>query len=164
MNIRRTETEPTNGTNCVQYVTLGGTPTAGTFKLITPNGGTTASITWSATNNTLLANVQAKLDLLYDTDNTLVEDVSLSSGIGVFKVTFQNLQGKQVVDAMTYVNSLTGTSPTIAIAVHTAGVEATFRSSAKAQLLAYTTPDPPAMYWNVSNNPCNPDWQDFQTP
>ncbi len=162
MNIRRTSTEPTNGVNCVQYVTIGGTPTAGTFKLIT-SAGTTAAITWSSNNTTLLSHIQAALDTIYDTTNTLAEDVSLSSGIGVFKITFQNLQGKQVVAVMTYINALTGTVPTLAIAIHTAGVEATFRSSAKAQLLTWYTPDPPAMYWNVSNNPCNPDWQDFQT-
>ncbi|MBS1903471.1 MAG: hypothetical protein JSS75_07205 [Bacteroidetes bacterium] len=157
MNIKRTTTAPTNGTNCVQYVTIGGTPTSGTFQL-TGSAGTTGQITWSATNLTLLANVQAALDTVYGSGNTLVEDISLSSGIGVFKITFQNGQGKQIVDLLTYVNSLSGTSPTIAIAIQTAGVEATHRNSAKGQVLCYVTPDPPAMYQNTSNTPCNPSW------
>jgi hypothetical protein len=54
---------PTAGTNEVQTLTIGGTPTGGTFKL-TYDGFTTTAITWSATNATLLANINAALDHL----------------------------------------------------------------------------------------------------
>ncbi len=155
---RITNILPINGTNCIQLVTIGGTPDGGSFKLIT-NGGATARILWSDTD--LVVNVQDALDTILGTDNTLVEDVSLTDGIGVFSVTFQNLQGSKVVPVMTYKNSLTGTSPTVVIEIDTDGVLASFRDSLNGQILCYTGVTPDAMYQNVSVNVLNPDWQPF---
>ncbi len=104
MVIRKTNIALTNGTNCAQYVTIGGTPDGGSFKLTT-NAGYTGSILWSDTD--LVSNAQDALDTIFGSGNTLVEDVSLTDGVGVFSVTFQNLQGAKVVPVMGYKKSLT---------------------------------------------------------
>ena len=49
---------PAAGTNEVQTLTIGGTPTSGDFRLGV-RGYSTADIAWSATNATLLANINA---------------------------------------------------------------------------------------------------------
>ena len=54
---------PSAGTDEVQTITFGGTPTGGTFKLKF-GSFTTAAISWSATNNTLRDNVDAALEAL----------------------------------------------------------------------------------------------------
>ena len=51
---------PSAGTNEVQTLTIGGTPTGGSFT-ITFKGFTSGAITWSATNATLLANINTAL-------------------------------------------------------------------------------------------------------
>lgn len=55
-----TGSAPVEGTDEVQTLTIGGTPTGGTFKLAF-RGAVTAAITWSATNATLVANILAAL-------------------------------------------------------------------------------------------------------
>lgn len=158
MNIKKTTTAPTDGVNEVQRLTIGGTPTSGTFKAIL-DGLVSGAITWSATNGTLLANMQAAFDTLLGTNNTLVEAASLTLGIGTINITYQNDLGKKDHILATIAdNSLVGTVPTLAITNVTAGVEATMRNSAKGQLLIYTTPDPPATYQNISNTRFNPTW------
>ena len=54
---------PVAGTDEVQTITIGGTPTAGTFTL-TFEGFTTAAITWSNVNATLIAAIDSALELL----------------------------------------------------------------------------------------------------
>lgn len=117
---------PTAGTNEVQTLTIGGTPTAGTFKLIY-DGVTSGSITWSATNATLLANINAALDAMANLGTSYVVATAgtLTAGIGTILLTFSGGSvAKRAVNTMTYVNSLTGTSPTLAIAETTPGVDA----------------------------------------
>src|SRR5436190_23792973 len=74
---------PGAGTSEVQTLTIGGTPTGGTFK-IAFDGFTTAAITWSATNATLLANIQAALDALPNvgTNGLVAAAGTLTAGIG----------------------------------------------------------------------------------
>lgn len=132
---------PAAGTNEVQTLTIGGTPTAGTFNLIF-DGFTTAAITWSATNATLLANINAALDLLPNgaASAIVASDSSLTAGIGALLLTFSGAPlAKRAVPTMTYINNLTGTSPTLAIAETTPGVDVTARGAAKGALLIDTT-------------------------
>lgn len=131
---------PVAGIDEVQRITIGGTPSGGTFTL-TFDGHTTAAIAWSATNATLLANVEAALEALQNIDGVGVADNDLSSGIGSFDVTFNgaNLAKLNVALMTADVTNLTGTAPTVTPAVQTAGVDATHRNSAKGALLIDTT-------------------------
>src|SRR5690242_16158060 len=92
-DIRLNAGVPGNGTNEVQTLTIGGTPTSGTFKLAF-DGFITAAITWSSNNTTLLANIQAALDALPNlgTNGCVASAGTVSSGIGTILLTFgQNL-------------------------------------------------------------------------
>lgn len=132
---------PTAGTNEVQTLTIGGTPTAGTFKL-TFDGWQTAAITWSATNATLLANINAALDLLINGAASAIVATAgtLTAGIGTILLTFSGPPlSKRAVNLMTAQSSLTGTSPTLAIAETTPGVDTTGLGAAKGALLTDTT-------------------------
>lgn len=132
---------PVAGTNEVQTLTIGGTPTAGTFTL-TQDGFTTGAIAWSATNATLLANINAALDLLPNGGASAIVATagSLTAGIGTILLTFSggNFQ-KKAVSLMTVTNSLTGTAPTMAIVETTPGVDATYRGFGKGTLISDTT-------------------------
>jgi hypothetical protein len=132
---------PVAGTNEVQTLTIGGTPTAGTFKLVY-DGFTTAAITWTATDATLLASINTALDALPNGAASAIVATAgtLSSGIGTVTLTFSGAPlAKRAVPLMTYVNSLTGTSPTLAIAETTPGVDVTGRGAAKGALLTDIT-------------------------
>lgn len=121
---------PSAGTNEVQTLTIGGTPTAGTLKLLL-DGIPTAAITWSATNATLLANINAALDAVFGASSIVATAGTLTAGIGTILLTFSGgSYAKRAVNTMAYVNSLTGTSPTLAIAETTPGVDATARGAA----------------------------------
>lgn len=130
---------PGAGTTEVQRITIGGTPTGGTFKL-TFDGHTTGDITWSSTNATLLANIEAALEALPNCNGVSVAAVALTNGIGTLDVTFDGSNvAKKALPTMTYTNSLTGTSPTLAVAEQTAGVTADFRDAPKGTLVMDTT-------------------------
>lgn len=120
---------PGQGTNAIQTLTFGGTPTGGTFKLAFESQVTTA-ITWSSTNATLLANIQAALDALTSlgTNGCVAGAGTLSSGIGAATLTYGAARERQLVPLMTvHSSSLTGSSPTVAITDATPGVDAAFR-------------------------------------
>lgn len=148
---------PVNGTDEVQRLTIGGTPTGGTFKLAF-DGLTTAAITWSATNNTLLSNIETALEALGNIDGVTLAEDSLTSGIGTLDITFSGANvGKKAQNLITVpYNDLTGTSPTLAIAEQTAGVTATQRGAAAGALLIDTTNG--ALYQNISTTAEAPDW------
>lgn len=124
------------GTDEVQTLTIGGTPTGGTF-ILRFEGNNTSAITWSATNNTLLANIQAALDAhpSLGTNGCVASAGTVTAGIGTILLTFGAARAKQNVELMTvFRNSLTGTAPTLAIATTTPGVDATGRYAAKGDL------------------------------
>jgi hypothetical protein len=148
---------PVNGTNEVQRMTIGGTPTGGTFKLAF-NGLTTAAITWSATNNTLLTNIKNALEALGNIDTVTVAEATITSGIGTIDITFSGVNVAKMAQNLITVpyNDLTGTAPTVAIAEQTAGVTATQRDAAPGALLIDVTNG--ALYQNVSVTPEAPDW------
>jgi hypothetical protein len=114
---------PVAGTAEVQTITIGGTPTGGTFTL-TFEGFTTAAITWSATNATLIANIDAALEALPNigTGGVVTAVATMTAGIGTATVTWAALKP---VATMTATSSLTGTTPTVAVAETTPGVAPT---------------------------------------
>lgn len=123
------------GTNEIQTLTIGGTPTGGTFTigytgtvLNTITKQVSGPIAWSATNATLIANILAALQAIpaiqsSDSSNVLVAALSLSAGIGTINVTFVNGLGGLDINQMTAdATLLTGSSPTTAFTTATAGV------------------------------------------
>lgn len=155
--ILMTGTAPVAGTNAIQTITIGGTPTAGTFTLNFA-GRNSAAITWSATNATLVANIDAALEALGTVGTGAVTTAvgTMTAGIGTITVTFTgNNVGKKVVPTMTWVSSLTGTSPTLAVATTTPGVAADGRISPKGQLCIAI--DTGFLYSNTGTPP-NPTW------
>lgn len=139
--VRGTAGAPTAGTSEVQTITFGGTPTGGTFKLAY-KGQITASISWSATDATLVSNIDTALEALstIGTGNVTTATGTLSSGIGGATVTFAGTLAKKAVPLITVdTNSLTGTVPTLAVTETTPGVDASYRSAPKGSLLADTS-------------------------
>jgi len=132
---------PTAGTNEVQTLTIGGTPTGGTFKL-TYDGFQTPAITWTATDATLVSRINTALDALGNGAASAIVATAgtVSSGIGTILLTFSgDPLAKRAVNLMTAQSSLTGTAPTLAIAETTPGVDVSYRGSIKGQLLTDTT-------------------------
>lgn len=122
---------PVGGTSAVQTITIGGTPTGGTFTL-TFGGLTTGSIAWSATDATLAANIAAGLNALSNVGAAGVAGSvgSGSSGIGTYLVTFQNQNADLSVPTITVgSNNMSGTSPTVAVATTTTGVTSNLRGA-----------------------------------
>ena len=133
---------PSNGTNCVQTLTIGGTPTGGTFQLVC-GSYITGAITWSATDATLVASIKAGVEALpqIGSGNTSVAAGTGSSGIGTYTITAANSLAFNFMPAITAgTNALSGTSPTIAMAVTTSGVPSTLRGAIRGeQCFDYTT-------------------------
>lgn len=149
---------PVNGTNEIQTLTFGGTPTGGTFKLRF-KGFSTASVSWSATNGTLVSNIDTALEALPNigTGGVTTAVLSMTAGIGTINVTFTGNNAKLNVDAMTVpTNALTGTAPTLAVTTPTPGVNATARGAAKGILLVDTTNA--NLYQNEGTTGISPTW------
>lgn len=125
---------PVAGTDEVQTLTIGGTPTSGTFKL-SFEGFTTSAITWSSTNGTLVSNVDAALEALpsIGTGGITTAVGSMTAGIGTLTLTFVGNNAKKAISSVIAVadNSLAGTAPTLAVAETTPGVNATHRGAPK---------------------------------
>lgn len=131
---------PVAGTDEVQTITIGGTPTAGSFTL-TFEGATTSAITWSNVNATLVAAIDAALEALgtIGTGGVTTAVGTATAGIGTFTVTFTGNQAKKAVGLMTSTSSLTGSSPTLAVTETTPGVDATSKGAPKGSLLIDST-------------------------
>lgn len=130
---------PSAGTSEVQTLTIGGTPTSGTFKTAL-DGTPTAAITWSATNGTLLGNMNTAFDNAFGAGSVVATAGTLTAGIGTVTLTYGGNYAKRVVSTMTvYDNSLAGTAPTLAIAETTPGVNATARGANPGATLIDTT-------------------------
>ncbi len=120
--------------NAVQTLTLGGTITSGTFTL-QYNGQTTAPIAWTAVAATLAGNIQTALAAL---SNIGAGNVSVLSAAGVvtngtatlFLINFVGALAAVAQPQISVVsNALTGTSPTVAIAVANTGAYGTVLNS-----------------------------------
>lgn len=131
---------PGAGTSEVQTLTIGGTPDGGTFTL-TFEGFTTAAITWTATDATLVAAIDAALEALPNigTGGVVAADTTLTSGIGDVTITFGGNLAKKAVGLITATSSLTGTAPTVAVVETTPGVDAFARGAARGTLVTDTT-------------------------
>lgn len=150
---------PSAGTSEVQTLTIGGTPTSGTFT-IRFEGQVTSAITWSGTNATLVSNIDTALEALSNvgTNGVTTAVGTMTAGIGTITITFAGNRVAQPVGLMTIDNnSLIGTSPTASIARTTAGVEGALRGCPRGSLcidrtngkLYINTGTPPAMTWTV---------------
>jgi len=146
---------PVAGTNEVQTLTIGGTPTAGSFVLIL-EGRSTGTITWSNVNATLLASMVTALDAAFGTGSVVPTAGSLTAGIGTILLTFGGAYARRAVATMSYYNGLTGTSPTLAIAETTPGVDASYRGATTGAMLIRT--DTGLAYINTSTTAGAPTW------
>lgn len=146
---------PVGGTTEVQTLTIGGTPDGGTFT-ITHDGYTTSAIEWTATDATLVADIDAALEALPNigTGGITTAAGTLSSGIGTVTLTFAGVNAKKNMALMVANSSLTGTAPTAAIAVTTPGVDSTARTARLGALLTDTTNG--KLYITTTTNP--PTW------
>lgn len=115
---------PTDGVFEVQTLTIGGTPTGGTFRLRRA-GAVTTPITWVSVNATLIAAIDAALEALpgMGAGSVVTAAGTLTAGIGTITLTFAATGPQPLVAVDT--NSMTGTAPTAAIALTTAGVAGT---------------------------------------
>jgi hypothetical protein len=149
---------PGAGTDEVQTITIGGTPTGGSFKLGF-GGFTTAAIAWNATNGTLVGNIDAALEALPSLGvGAVVTAVgTMTAGIGTITVTFSGVNvSKRAIATMTVVsNDLIGTAPTVAVAETTPGVDADGRGASKGSTLIRA--DTGARYQNLGT-PAAPNW------
>lgn len=150
---------PSAGTSAVQTLTFGGTPTGGTFKLAF-DGFTTAPITWTAVDATLISAIDTALEALPNigTAGVTVADGTLTDGIGNVTITFGGNLAKLAVPLITVSSSsLTGTAPTVAFEEEsTAGVTASFRGSKKGAIVTDTTNG--VVYVNTGTTGLNPTW------
>lgn len=148
-----------NGTNEVQTLTIQTSTSGGSFTLTVAGGRTTAPITWSATDATLLARVDAALEDLnaVGTGGVTTAAGTLSSGIGTITLTFTGKNAAQDFPALSVTNNLItgGTIPTIATT--TAGVAGTFTAAKTGDLLEDTTNGD--LYQNISTTALAPNWQ-----
>ena len=130
---------PVAGTDEIQTLTIDAT--GGTFKL-SFEGFTTAAISWSATNSTLIANIDAALELLpsIGTGNITTAVATMTAGVGTATLTFVASLGKKAISTVIAVanNSLTGTA-TLSVAETTPGVDATVRGAGVGALLIDST-------------------------
>jgi hypothetical protein len=133
---------PVAGTNEVQTITFGGTPTGGTFKLAL-NGVPTSDISWSSTNGTLVSNIDTALEALSQIGTSGVTTAvgTMTAGIGTITVTFAGgFVQKRIMPTLTvHTNALTGTAPTLAVAETTPGVNASFVDALAGATLIDTT-------------------------
>ena len=133
---------PGAGTDEVQTITIGGTPTGGTFRL-SFDGRVTADIPWNATNATLIASIDAALEALPNigTGGVATAVGTMTAGIGTATVTFSGTTTAKKAHPTILVvrNDMTGTAPTISIAETTPGVDQTGRGTPKGGLLVDTT-------------------------
>lgn len=156
---------PVGGTSEIDTLTIQSGTSAGTFTIAVAGGRTTAPITWSATNATLVANVDAALENLnvIGTGGVTTAVGSMTAGIGTITITMTGKNAKRDMPALSIgTNSLTGgAAPTLTTT--TAGVEATFRDAERGQLLVNTSS--PHIYINDSSTPSQPTWtQIYPTP
>lgn len=151
---------PSNGTSAVQTLTFGATITGGTFKLAY-RGFTTSAITWSSTNNTLVANIDAALEALPSlaggSSVTTAAGTITSGANGTVTITMTGNYQKLLVPAITVAdNSMTGAAHTLTAAITTAGVTADGRSTSKGQLVIDTANGD--LYINQGTSGLAPSW------
>lgn len=138
-----------NGKDEIQTLTFGGTPSTGnyTVTLYTAQGAqiTTAAISWSATNATLLSNLQNALDTAFGSGQMLAALGTITSGVGTVTIQFigNNTGAKCALGSVT-IGTYDGT---LTIAETVVGGTDSGRNA------------PPYHYVNNSGTLFNPNWQ-----
>lgn len=149
---------PSGGTSEIDTLTIQTGTSAGTFTIAIAGGRTTSAITWSATNATLVANVDAALEAIpiIGASGATTAVGTMTAGIGTITITMAGKNAKRDMPALSIgTNSLTGgAAPTLTTT--TAGVDATYRDAKTGTLLVDTlTPD---LYINDSTTAGSPTW------
>jgi len=128
---RTTPGAPVAGTNAIQTMTIGATPTGGTYTL-RYLGLPTAPIAWNAVNVTLLASLQAALDAhpALGTNAVVATAGTLTAGVGTILLTFSGANHGRKVQPLieVAVNALTPAA-TLGITTSTPGVDASHRGA-----------------------------------
>ncbi len=149
---------PGNGTSEVDTLTIQTGTSGGTFTIALTGGRTTVPISWSATNATLIANIDAALENLraIGTGGVTTAAGSLTAGIGTITLTFAAKNAAQDFPALSIgTNSLTGgAAPTLTTT--TPGVGATYRDALPGTILVDTLT--PGLYFNSSATRGSPTW------
>ncbi len=101
--------------SAVVRITFGGTPDAGSTFILLFGQEISDPIAYSGTAATMRANIQAATDAIFGAGNTVV------SGSGPYDITFQNELSNRAIALPTVASALTGTSPTVAATLQTAG-------------------------------------------
>lgn len=131
---------PSAGTDEVWTLTIDAD--GGTFKL-KHDAWETAAISWSATNATLVANIDAALEALpsIGAGNVTTAVGTMTSGVGTITITAAGNLGKSAEFGTLAVadDSLTGAGAGVSVARTTPGVTATARGVGKGALLTDTT-------------------------
>lgn len=150
---------PVNGTNEVDTITIQTSTSALVFTLTITGGRTTGPITWSATDATLIANIDAAVEALaaVGVGGVTTAAGTGSSGIGTYTLTFTGKNAAQDFPALTLteVSRTGGTAATISTT--TAGVAGTFVQAKPGDLLEDTTNG--ELYINRSVTLLAPNWQ-----
>jgi hypothetical protein len=148
---------PGNGTSEIDTLTIAASTSGGTFTITIANGRTSAAISWSATNATLVANVDAALEAMTEigTGGVTTAVGTMTAGIGTITITFAGKNARMDFPDLTITSSLTGGAAGT-LTTTTAGVAATYRDAPTGTLLVDTvTPD---LYINDSVTANAPTW------
>jgi hypothetical protein len=128
---------PVAGTDEVQTLTFGGTWIAAETFRLSFGGFTTAPITWSATNATLVANIDAALEALPNIGDGGVTTAvgTMTNGIGTITVTFAGANVAKRAQPTITVAANGSAAGTLSPAETTPGVDATGRGAPKGSML-----------------------------
>ena len=146
---------PGAGTDEVQTLTFGGTWIAAETFYLAFDGYETAAIAWSATNATLVANIDAALEALPNigTGGVTTAVGTMTNGIGTITVTFAGGNvSKRAVALMTRRLGTTAAG-TLAVAETTPGVDAFGRGLPEGAQVYDTTNDDAYVNTGTSNLP-----------
>lgn len=155
--LARNEGAPSAGTSEIQTLTFGGTWVGGELFTLAFQGYTTAPIAWSATNATLVSNIDAALEALpsIGTGGIATATGTMTNGIGTITETFGGNNAKLAV-SMISVASNASALGTLGVTETTPGVTATNRSALTGALLDDTTNG--KLYVNTSTTSNSPTW------
>lgn len=146
---------PGSGTDEVQTLTFGGTWIAGETFYLKFDGYESAAIAWSATNATLVANIDAALEALPNigTGGVTTAVGTMTAGLGTITVTFAGgYVSKRDVALMTRRLGTTAAG-TLAVAETTPGVDAFGRGLPTGALVYDTTNSDEYINTGTSNLP-----------
>jgi hypothetical protein len=134
---------PVAGTAEVQTLTIGGTPEAGDTFVLSFGPFRSAPIDWSATNATLVANIDAALEALpgIGTGGVTTAVGTATAGVGTFTITFAEKGDKPLLVASDDLqdDGETASAGTFVVAETTPGVAPTGYGSPKGAVLVDTT-------------------------